>query len=103
MSGYRVQDNASHRLDEIYLYSVQAWGEAQADRYIHALFEQFAAIAARRLPWRPIPAEFGAEGFMYRYQKHWIYWKCLGDGDIGIVTILPERMHQVDRFRDDFE
>jgi hypothetical protein len=26
----------------------------------------------------------------------------LGNGDIGIVTILHERMHQIDRFREDF-
>jgi len=31
---------------------------------------------------------------------------CTGDGfsngDIGIVTILHERMHQMDRFKEDF-
>ncbi|MYD85940.1 MAG: type II toxin-antitoxin system RelE/ParE family toxin, partial [Acidobacteria bacterium] len=28
--------------------------------------------------------------------------KTLSDGDIGIVTVLHERMHQMDRFREDF-
>lgn len=27
----------------------------------------------------------------------------VSNGDIGIVTILSERMHQIDRFREDFE
>ena len=27
---------------------------------------------------------------------------CLADGDVGIVTVLHERMHQMERFRDDF-
>lgn len=26
----------------------------------------------------------------------------LSNGDIGIVTVLHERMHQVDRFREEF-
>jgi plasmid stabilization system protein ParE len=37
-----------------------------------------------------------------RYQKHSVHWKRLADGDIGIVTILHQRMHQIERFRDDF-
>ena len=50
MSSYRVQDGASHRLDEIYSYTRDTWGEAQAERYIRGLFERFEAIAARRFP-----------------------------------------------------
>jgi len=26
----------------------------------------------------------------------------LANGDIGIVTVLHERMHQIERFREDF-
>jgi hypothetical protein len=29
-----------------------------------------------------------------------VYRKRLANGDIGIVTILHERMHQIERFRD---
>jgi hypothetical protein len=31
-----------------------------------------------------------------------IYWKILSNGDIGIVTVLHARMHQIERFREDF-
>jgi toxin ParE1/3/4 len=101
MSGFRVQDGASHRLNQIYAYTRKNWGEAQAQTYIRGLFDQFEAIAARRFPWRPIPAEFGVDGYVCRYQKHFIYWKLLDDGSVGIVTILHERMHQIERFRED--
>ena len=30
-----------------------------------------------------------------------MYWRRLSNRDIGIVTILHERMHQMDRFKDD--
>lgn len=102
MSIFKVQSAAGHRLDEIYLYTREIWGEAQADKYIRGLFDRFTAIAERRFPWRPVPAEFGVDGFMCRYEHHLIYWKLLADGTVGIVTVLHERMHQIERFQDDF-
>lgn len=51
--------------------------------------------------WRAIPAEFGVDGYYCRFEHHYIYWRILPDGAVGIVTILHERMHQMDRFRDD--
>lgn len=101
MSGYRVQRGAGDRLDEIYHYTRDHWGEAQAERYITGLFARFAAIAAREFPWRAIPAEFGVGGFFCRYEQHVIYWKVLADDTVGIVTVLHERMHQIERLKDD--
>lgn len=102
MSTFRVHTGAVHRLEEIYRYTAETWGEEQAEQYIRGLFARFEAIAARAVPWRPVPAEFGVDGYVCRYEKHLIYWKVLGDGGVGIVTILHERMHQIERFRDDF-
>lgn len=101
MTSFRVSARAGHRLDEIFAYTRERWGEAQAEHYLRGLFEQFDAIAARRVPWRAIPAEFGVQGFVCRHERHFIYWKVLGDGAVGIVTVLHEQMHQMDRFRDD--
>jgi toxin ParE1/3/4 len=102
MSRVRIQEAASWRLDEIYRYSLAHWGEEQANRYITGLFEAFDRIDSRGVISRPVPAEFGVEGFYFRYQRHVVYWKRLANGDVGIVTILHERMHQIARFRDDF-
>lgn len=101
MIGFRVQRAAGHRIDQIYAYTRDEWGEEQADRYIDGMFVHFAAIAARDFPWRAVPAEFGVSGFVSRYEHHFIYWKVLADGAVGIVTVLHERMHQIDRFKDD--
>ena len=54
----------------------------------------FDRIAGRETPWRVIPAEFGVDGFFGRHEHHYVYWR-------GIVTVLHERMHQMDRFRED--
>lgn len=70
MSGYRIQAAALVRLEDIYRYTFEQWGEGQAERDIRGLFAQFEAIADRQIPWRPVPAEFGVEGFVGRYEHH---------------------------------
>ncbi len=98
----RVQEAASHRLDEIYRYTRDRWGEAQAVRYVTGLFETFKRIETHQILSRPVPREFEVDGYVFRYERHFVYWRRLGNGDIGIVTILHERMHQIERFCEDF-
>jgi plasmid stabilization system protein ParE len=102
MASVRVQEAASHRLDAIYRHTSDRWGAEQANRYITGLFAAFEKIETHEVMSRPVPAEFGVEGYVFRYERHFVYWRRLGNGDIGIVTILHERMHQIDRFREDF-
>lgn len=100
MAAVRVQEAASHRLDEIYRYTQDRWGaEQQADRYITGLFEAFGRIDTHGVMSKSVPAEFGVEGYFFRYERHFVYWRRRSNGDIGIVTILHERMHQIDHFR----
>ena len=103
MPAIRIQEGASHRLDDIYRYTRDRWGDEQAEKYITGLFAAFEKIAAHGVVSKPIPAEFGLNGLFFRYEHHFVYWRHnLSNGDIGIVTILHESMHQIDRFRDDF-
>jgi len=52
---------------------------------------------------RPVPVEFGVDGYFVRHERHFIYWRYLSDGDIGIVIIPHQQMHMIDRFREDFD
>src|SRR5690625_4105965 len=101
MAEVRVQTRAGYRLDEIYVCTRDTWGEEQAARYIRGTFERFGEIASRKVSWRAIPAELGVDGFYCRHEHHYIYWRLLADGAVGIVTVLHERMHQFERFRED--
>ena len=103
MSRFLVLDAAGHRLDEIYRYTVEKWGQAQAERYIRGLFDAFERIDSHAILSRPIPAEYEVEGYWFRYEKHYVYWKRLNSGQIGIVTILHERMFRTDRLKQDFD
>ena len=97
----RIQEAASLRLDDIYRYTRDRWGADQADAYITDLFAAFDRIEGNGVASRAISAEFGVEGFYFRQEHHFVYWRRFLDGDIGIVIILHERMPQTDRFRDD--
>lgn len=97
----KFQPAALVRLDEIYLYTRDRWGAEQAQQYSDGLFAVIDGIVDHRTRSRPIPAEFGVSGFYFRYQRHFVYWQVLTSGDIGIVSILHEQMHQMDRLRDD--
>ncbi|WP_333572770.1 type II toxin-antitoxin system RelE/ParE family toxin [Sphingomonas sp.] len=99
MSVFFVEPTADQRLDEIYDFTADHWGEEQADRYVQRLFERFAAIAARRVPWRALPPDFGVPLYYARAEHHIVYWRERADGAIGIVTILHERMHQLEQLR----
>lgn len=102
MAKVRVQVTASYRIDEIYRYTRDRWGAQQADRYVTGLFQEFSRIETHAVASRPVPAEFGVDGYFFRYERHIVYWRRLSNGDIGIVTILHEKMHQIRRFREDF-
>ena len=102
MNKFLVQNAASYRIDEIFCHTLKQWGKAQADAYVCGLFEAFGKINNHEVTSRSIPAEFGVGGYFFRYEKHFVYWKNLSRGDIGIVTVLHESMHQIDRFKDDF-
>ncbi|UWU15216.1 type II toxin-antitoxin system RelE/ParE family toxin [Rhizobium sullae] len=73
-----------------------------ADRYLTGLFAAFDRIETHEVLSGPVPAEFGVDGYVFRYERHFVYWRRLSNGDIGIVTILHQRMHQIERFREDF-
>lgn len=103
MSHYKVLKSASLRLDGIYQYTQERWGEDQAADYILGLFQHFNDIASGLVLLRPIPAEFEVEGFVSRYEKHFVYSKTLSTGETGIVTILHEKMHQIERFAENFK
>ncbi len=103
MTAARIQERAAARLDEIHRHSRERWGQAQADDYLRTLFRSFEQAAAGDLPVRPIPADFGVAGFFYRCQKRFVYCKRLESGEFGIVAILHERMHQIDRLKNDFK
>lgn len=101
MPKFLIQTAASFRIDEIYHYTLKQWGATKAESYITGLFTAFEKIDTHDIFSRPIPAELGIQGFFFRYERHFVYWKFINDETVGIVTILHERMHQIKQFKHD--
>ncbi len=97
-----ILETASVRFDEIYRFTADRWGDVQAERYLAGLFGAIEGLADGRTRSRPVPAAFGVQGFFIRYEHHFVYWRRLQDGDVGVVSILHERMHQERRLRAEF-
>lgn len=95
-------ETASARFDEIYGFTADRWGEEQAERYLAGLFAAINGLEDGRTRSRQVPSAFGVLGFVARYEHHYIYWRRLEDGRVGVVSILHERMHQERRVRKEF-
>ncbi|MEE4239120.1 MAG: type II toxin-antitoxin system RelE/ParE family toxin [Anderseniella sp.] len=100
MAGYKLLPAALDHLDDIFDYTLRTWGAQQAEAYLRELFDAFDCIASGSVVRRAIPAEFEVDGHFIRHGHHFIYWRELPDNGIEIAAILHERMHQLDRFRD---
>lgn len=97
MKAYFIETSANAAIDDLYAYTIERWGEEQADKYLSGLFARFEAIVSKEILWRPVRPEFEIEAWVTRYEHHFVYWKQLDDGRVGIMAILHERMHQVAR------
>ncbi|MEO1029026.1 MAG: type II toxin-antitoxin system RelE/ParE family toxin [Pseudomonadota bacterium] len=102
MSHYKLTSGARATLVDIYVYTHNTWGLQQADTYLEGFYGCFEDIAAKRVLWRPIPSEYEVEGFFTRYEKHLIYWRHIGDGELFIVAILHTSMLQHERLKQAF-
>ena len=102
MSGFRVSARAEAHIDDIYLYTLEAWGADQAESYVRGLFDSFESVANRTVQWRTIPKSMGVHGYFTRYQRHLVFWKILGDGSVGIAAVLHDAMDLGTRLSADF-
>lgn len=97
MPAYRFFPTADVAQDHIWRYTLDVWGEDQAEKYIIGLHLHLTRLASSKLIWRRLPAAFRAiEGehekiFISRYDHHLVFFKELSDGDIGILALLHEK------------
>lgn len=73
-------------LEDIHAFTVERWGDLQADIYIADIFSVCEVMADR--PRRKIPAEFGVGGYFAAYKAHIVYWREAANGDVIVVCII---------------
>ena len=92
MKSYFLSDKANAAIDDIYTYTLDRWGEAQADIYLGGLFECFEKIAEQQIIGRTAPAGLDIDAQYHRYKRHYVYWRINPDKPIYILAILHEKM-----------
>jgi len=98
---FRFYPGANKRLDEIWRYTTEHWDEEQAELYIKGLFDSLEERAMRKHLWRAV-RETGFTGvYFFRYEHHFIFFRELDEGEIGVISIIHEKMDIPHRLRED--
>ncbi len=107
MARYRFYPRANDAQDTIWQDTSSAWSEAQADAYIRGLHAHLERLCDNRLLWRRLPERLAAppdirrEAYFSHYERHYIFFRELDNGDLGIMSILHERMDLPVRLKQD--
>ena len=99
----RIYPAAKKQILEIWGYTARAWSEDQADKYIRELVAAIHAAVGNRHRWRPVMDEDLQAVFFFRYQHHYVFFRELSKGSLGVISILHEKIDIPSRLREDFE
>ncbi|MDR3450619.1 MAG: type II toxin-antitoxin system RelE/ParE family toxin [Alphaproteobacteria bacterium] len=93
MAALRKTRQVEQDLIDIWLYTAEKWGEAQADKYLRALETRFEEISRGAVPLKIL-----AEAIRYvRCEHHFIF--VLAGKKPVVVTVLHEKMDLLTRLK----
>ena len=92
---------AEARLLEIWDYTLAQWGEEQADRYVRDLIAVIHGLPGRRHSWRPVADKSLRGVWFLRHRHHYVFFRELSGGIIGVISILHENMDLPARLKAD--
>ena len=98
MTNYRFFHTADSRQDQIWDYTLENWGEKQAEKYITELHQHLTKLPGNKLLWRSLPGnpavpdDLDITVYFSHFNHHYIFLRELSDDCIGIMTILHDSM-----------
>ncbi|MBB6486237.1 type II toxin-antitoxin system RelE/ParE family toxin [Rhizobium lusitanum] len=107
MAAYRFYPHADAAHDEIWRDTVEKWREAQAVTCIRGLHTHLQLLTKDRDLWRrrpqrlAVPADVKREAYFSRYEHHYVFFRTLNNDDLGVMSILHERMDMAVRLKED--
>lgn len=91
MSGYRLAPRAKRDLDDIWTFTEQTWGVAQAERYIRDIRDACEDLAAGRRCGRDV--DHIRPGYMMlAVGAHFIFYHGDAGSKVDVIRILHQRM-----------
>lgn len=97
----RIFPPAEARLIEIWNYTLETWGEKQADTYVADLIKAIHTLHSRRVSWKPVPDPALRGVWFVRHEHHFVFFRELSGGAIGVITILHKNTDIPARLRED--
>jgi len=107
MVAYRFYPRADAAQDKIWEDTVRDWGENQAATYIRSLHAHLRRLCDNRMIWRRLPQNLAVPpdvkraAYFSRYEHHYVFFRELDNGDLGVMSILHEKMNLPVRLMDD--
>ncbi len=95
---YRLTRSAERDLHEVWLYTLETWGEEQGDRYVSGLKGCLMKIE-RNPAIGKLVNEIGASLRMFRCQHHYMFY-VLQNKTVIVVGILHEKMDLLQRLQE---
>ena len=107
MVTYRFYPRADAAQDKIWRETVEKWGEKQAVTYITGLHTHLQRLCEDKAIWRKlpqrlaVPADVKRQAHFSRYEHHYVFFRELDNGDVGVMSILHKRMDVPVRLAED--
>jgi plasmid stabilization system protein ParE len=107
MAAYRFYATADAAQDKIWHETVETWGEAQAISYITGLHAHILRLTKNKALWRRLPRNLAVapdvkkDAYFTHYERHYLFFRELENGDIGVISILHDRMDLPVRLAED--
>jgi toxin ParE1/3/4 len=95
-----IHKAAEVRLGEIWDYTMEKWGEEQADLYLRKLAACIQCLQNQRYLWRGVKDKRLPEVFFVRCGHHFIFFRDL-EGRVAVISVLHENMDMLERLRED--
>jgi len=88
-------------LIEVWANSETTWGAAQADKYVRGLVAAVERIRDEPRRWRSLRDKALPGIFYFRHEHHFVFFRWLSKGQIGLITVQRESMNLPARLRED--
>ena len=96
----KIYPAAESRLIEIWDYTLEKWGEKQADAYVRGLVGAIHSLGRNRHQWRRVPDKTLVGVCFVRHEHHYIFFREISGGTVGVITLLHESMDLPARIKD---
>jgi plasmid stabilization system protein ParE len=107
MSGYKFFSAADKSQDEIWACTLENFGQKQAEKYIINLHKHLQETSQDKANWKKLPANLAnplrpdIQLYVTKYEKHYVFFRELSGGAMGIISILHEAMEIPVRLKQD--